>query len=74
MRVELRDETRDDLVDGAEFYSKQTTGLDEYFLACMRADLKKLGTTFGILEHSRAISRISQNLIGTIPICDLLPN
>ena len=48
MRVELRDEARDDLADGAVFYGEQSTGLDEYFLKCLRADLTKLETTFGI--------------------------
>lgn len=69
MRVELRDEARDDLVDGAVFYGGQATGLDEYFLGCLRADLTKLVTTFGIHELYRGISQI---VIGTVSVCDLL--
>lgn len=45
MRVELRDEARDDLADGAVFYGEQSTGSDEFFLKCLRADLTKLETT-----------------------------
>ena len=50
MRVELRDEALDDLVDGALFYRQQAPGLDAYFLEGLRADLQKLETTFGIHE------------------------
>jgi hypothetical protein len=32
MRVELRDEARDDLVEVADFYVQQLDGLDEHFL------------------------------------------
>jgi len=57
MRVELKDEARDDLVDGAVFYGEQSTGLDEYFLVCLRADLTKLRTTFGIHAQYRGFHR-----------------
>ncbi len=36
MNVEVRDEARDDLVDGAVFYGDQSPGLDDYFLDCLR--------------------------------------
>jgi len=39
MHVELRDEARDDLVDGAIFYGEQSAGLDGYFLKCLRQDI-----------------------------------
>ena len=45
MIVELRDEARNDLVNGAAFYSEHSIGLDEYFLKCLREDLKKLEVT-----------------------------
>ncbi len=35
MRVELRDEAREDLFDGATFYGVQSKGLDEHFLECL---------------------------------------
>ena len=50
MNVELRDEARDDLVNGAVFYGEQSVGLDEYFLRCLREDIKKLEATGGIHE------------------------
>jgi plasmid stabilization system protein ParE len=51
MNVELRDEARDDLVNGAVFYGEQSGGLDEYFLKCLREDVKKLETTGGVHEE-----------------------
>lgn len=57
MLVELRDESRDDLVEAAIFYGEQSIGLDEYFLECLRSDLTKLGTTFGIHEQYRGFHR-----------------
>lgn len=57
MNVELRDEARDDLVDGAVFYGDQSPGLDDYFLNCLRTDLKKLESTAGIHEKYRGFHR-----------------
>ena len=50
MRVELRDEARDDLVDGAWFYGRQSPGPDEYFIRCLHEDLRTLQTTFAVHE------------------------
>jgi len=47
MNVELRDEARDDLVNGAAFYGEQSVGLDDYFLKCLRKDFMTLETTGG---------------------------
>lgn len=57
MRVELRDEARDDLVQGAIFYGNRSPGLDAHFLDCLRADLKKLESAFGIHETFRGFHR-----------------
>ncbi len=57
MRVELRDEAREDLVDAAVFYAEQARGLDEHFLECLRGDLKLLQTTAGIHEVHRGFYR-----------------
>lgn len=57
MNVELRDEARDDLVMGAAFYGEQSVGLDEYFLRCLREDIKKRETTGGIHEKYRGFHR-----------------
>jgi plasmid stabilization system protein ParE len=83
MNVELRDEARDDLVEGAAFYAEQSTGLDEYFLGCLRQDLEKLETTGGIHELFRGFHRslserfpyaiyyqFSGNLVDVVAILD----
>lgn len=57
MRVELRDEARDDLVEGAVFYGKQSPGLDDHFIDCIRGDLRKLESAFGIHETYRGFHR-----------------
>ncbi len=57
MRVELRDEARADLVDGAWFYGRQAPGLDDHFLECLREDLRTLETTVGIHEKYRGFYR-----------------
>jgi plasmid stabilization system protein ParE len=57
MNVELRDEARDDLVTGAVFYGEQSVGLDQYFLKCLREDIKKLETTGGVHEQYSGFHR-----------------
>ncbi len=57
MRVELRDEARDDLVRGALFYGEQSPGSDGYFIDCLRADLKNLESHYGIHEVYRGFHR-----------------
>ncbi len=53
MHVEIRDEARDDLVDGAIFYGEQSADLDQYFLKCLREEIEKLQSTVGIHQHYR---------------------
>ena len=50
MRVELRDEAREDLAKGAWFYERQSTGLGDYFLDSLRTDLKGLESPLVIYE------------------------
>jgi plasmid stabilization system protein ParE len=57
MNVELRDEARDDLVEGAVFYGQQSDGLDEHFLGCLRGDITKLESTGGIHEQYHGFHR-----------------
>jgi len=57
MNVELWDEARDDLVNGAAFYGEQSVGLDEYFLKCLRKDVMNLETTGGVHERYRGFHR-----------------
>lgn len=57
MNVELRDEALDDVENAATFYGEQSVGLDEYFLKCLREDIKKLETTGGVHEKYREFHR-----------------
>ena len=57
MRVELRDEARGDLVDGAWFYGHQSVGLDDHFIRCLGEDLRNLESTYGIHEMYRGFHR-----------------
>jgi plasmid stabilization system protein ParE len=57
MRVELRDEARDDLVSSAGFYGRQSPGLDDYFIERLHEDLRNLQTTFGVHERYRGFYR-----------------
>ena len=57
MNVEHRDEARVDLVEGAAFYGEQSVGLDEYFLKCLREDIKKLEVTGGVHAQYRGFHR-----------------
>ena len=50
MNVELRNEARNDLDEGAWFYERQNAGLGDYFLDCVDADLATLEENFGIHE------------------------
>jgi plasmid stabilization system protein ParE len=83
MNVELRDEARADLVEGAVFYGEQSDGLDEYFLKCLREDIEKLESSGGIHEQYRGFHRslsehfpyaiyylISEELVDVVAILD----
>ncbi len=50
MNVELRDEAQNDLDEGAWFYERQNTGLGDYFLDGVDADIETLEKNFGIHE------------------------
>jgi plasmid stabilization system protein ParE len=57
MRVELRDEARDDLANGAWFYGRQSPELDDYFLESLHDDLRSLQAVFGVHERYRGFYR-----------------
>ena len=42
MRVELRVEARNDLVESSTFYDAQRDGLGDYFIDCLFSDLELL--------------------------------
>ena len=65
MHVEIRDEARDDLVDGAIFYGELSVDLDQYFLKCLRKDIEKLQSTGGIHEQYRGFHHHCQNVLFT---------
>ena len=50
MNVELRNEARNDLDEGAWFYERQNTGLGDYFLDCVDSDLATLEKCSGLHE------------------------
>lgn len=83
MNVELRDEAREDLLNGAVFYGEQSVGLDEYFLKCLREDVKKLESSGGAHEkylgfHRKLSDRfpyaiyylISEEIVDVVAILD----
>ena len=57
MRVELRDEAREDFASGAWFYDRQKAGLGDYFVDCVAADLTSLESTFGVHEKAFGFHR-----------------
>lgn len=48
MRVELRIEAREDLVNAAAFYDEQRVSLGDYFIDCLFSDLESLESQPGI--------------------------
>jgi len=50
MRVELRVEARNDLVEGAAFYDSQQAGVGDHFIKCLFSDLDALESQGGIHE------------------------
>ncbi len=59
MRVELRDEAREDFVDGVWVYERQYAGLSDYFVGCVATDLATLESKFGFHELAFGFHRIS---------------
>lgn len=48
MKVEILDEAEQDLVEGFEFYEKQSRGLGDYFLNSLFSDIDSLSLFGGI--------------------------
>ena len=57
MRVELRAEARQDLVEGALFYEEQRQGLGDYFIDRLFEDLLRLEGEAGIHEMVYGLHR-----------------
>ena len=64
MRVELRAEAREDLVNGAVFYNDQRDGLGDYFIDCLFIDLESLESQAGIHE---VVYGLHRKLAGRFP-------
>jgi len=48
MRIEFLDSAEDDLLDGFEFYERQSKGLGNYFLESLFSDIESLHLYAGI--------------------------
>jgi len=48
MRIEVLDEAEQDLLDGFEFYERQSPGLGDYFLDSLFADIESLYLYAGV--------------------------
>jgi hypothetical protein len=83
MRVELRVEARQDLIQGALFYDEQREGLGSYFAECLWSDLERLEGEAGIHEivyglHRKLSKRfpfaiyyrVEQSVIDVVAILD----
>ena len=62
MRIRISDEALWDLNDGFQFYDAQQSGLGDYFVSCLRADIDGLRTTAGVhrvvyRDYHRLLSR-----------------
>lgn len=58
MRVRILDTARDDLIQGFHFYDQQESGLGDYFLSSLYADIEALN--FFFRNTSEGISRLPQ--------------
>ena len=57
MRVELRVEARNDLVEASAFFDAQRDGLADYFIDCVFSDLQTLESEAGIHEIAYGLHR-----------------
>jgi hypothetical protein len=82
MRVELRVEARNDLIESAAFYESQRLGLGDYFIDCLFLDLRSLEYEAGIHQvvfglHRKLASRfpfaiyqVSESIADVVAILD----
>lgn len=61
--IRLSEDAINDLEEGFDFYEMQEPGLGSYFLACIEADIERLGLYAGshrkiYQEYYRALSKI----------------
>ena len=65
MTIEILDLAEQDLIEGFEFYEKQSTGLGSYFLTNLYADIESLRLYAGI--HRKAYKRFHRLLSKRFP-------
>jgi hypothetical protein len=68
MRIEILDSAEKDLLDGFEFYERQSKGLGNYFLDSLFSDIESLY----LCRYSRPPFWISSLAIQKIPLRHLL--
>lgn len=65
MKIRILDEATDDLVEGFRFYERQASGLGEYFLDSLSAEIDSLQIYAGI--HEQYESRYYRMLASKFP-------
>ena len=58
MLLEIREQARDDLKLGFQFYEEQAPGLGQYFLECLFTDIDSLSRFAGIHETVDGFQRL----------------
>lgn len=58
MEIRLLETTKEDLREGWKFYEQNAAGLGDYFLDCMRANVRSLKVFAGIHELSDGFHRM----------------
>ncbi len=65
MKIRILASGRRDLEEGSEFYEAQDTGLGDYFLASIKADIEALRITAGV--HPMVHENYHRSLCKTFP-------
>lgn len=58
MIIEIREEAREDLIAGFQFYEEQAAGLGQYFLDCIFTDVDALRQFAGVHEFVDGYQRM----------------
>ncbi len=59
MRIEILDETQEDLIEGFHFYENREIGLGSYFLDCLFSDIDSLLLYAGIHQVVFVIGNVA---------------
>ena len=58
MRIRLLESAKEDLREGWRFYERNATGLGDYFLDCIQADVRSLTIYAGVHETADGFHRM----------------